>query len=891
MAPVHKAVVKNVLSGDTVILRGNPRPNGPPLERLLALSNVQAPRLGNKDRDDEPFAFGSREFLRKLLVGKEVSFIPEYTITTTTPQREYGFIMTANGEQVAELGIKQGWLKVRDSKAHGNLEEHEATLDHLHDLEDEAKEAKLGMWNTDESGERDVSFNFDGDTRAFLNKYKGQPLDATIEQIRDASTYRVLLTLPDKSQQYITLLLTGIKAPACKRDNAPESVSEPFGEEGKFFVETRLLQRGVKVLLEGTNGQNFVGSVKHPAGNIAELLLANGYAKCVDWSITLVTGGPIPLRNAEKVAKDKKLRVWRDFVAKEKTNDSEFEAQVIKIVTGDTILVKTKSGIERKLQLASIKQAPRGVGSTAPGGSNKSRDIKEVGYQFEAREFLRKKLIGKTAHINIDYHKPAQDGFEAKDCATVKIGHNNIGEQLVERGLATVIRHRKDDDNRSHCYDQLLLAEAKAQDGQKGVHSTKEQPTVRIVDASENAAKSRQFLTFLKRSNRQNAVVDHVANGSRLFLWIPKENCRMAFVLAGIRAPRVGRTPNERSEPFGPEALSFVIEKCLQRDVEIQIENTDKTGAFIGSLFIGGENLAVLLLREGLANIHEYSANESQYTNQLYDGERAGRAARKNLWKDYDEEKEQAAAAVQATKEDNVVVEAKKQYIDLVVSEYTSGHQFYIQVINADVKKLENLMTELSQYHTSRGGMDGPHKPRVGDIVSAKFTEDDSWYRAKVRRVAGDSVDVLYIDYGNSEVLPTSRIRVLPSQFKTLKPQAQEAVLSFVKGPERHEDYGDDSLERFKDLTGGKQLVGIVDARDNGVLCLTLYDPSSSVSAEASLNLEMVRDGMLLVNSKTRYAAGHQSTIKSLQEAQETARRERLGLFEYGDPSAEDAPF
>lgn len=50
---VHKAVVKNVLSGDTVILRGKPRATGPPPERLLALSNVQAPRLGNKDRDDE----------------------------------------------------------------------------------------------------------------------------------------------------------------------------------------------------------------------------------------------------------------------------------------------------------------------------------------------------------------------------------------------------------------------------------------------------------------------------------------------------------------------------------------------------------------------------------------------------------------------------------------------------------------------------------------------------------------------------------------------------------------------------------------------------------------------------------------------------------------------
>jgi hypothetical protein len=49
----NKAVVKNVLSGDTVILKGRARANGPPAERLLALSNVQAPRQGNKDKDDE----------------------------------------------------------------------------------------------------------------------------------------------------------------------------------------------------------------------------------------------------------------------------------------------------------------------------------------------------------------------------------------------------------------------------------------------------------------------------------------------------------------------------------------------------------------------------------------------------------------------------------------------------------------------------------------------------------------------------------------------------------------------------------------------------------------------------------------------------------------------
>ncbi|KAG0177109.1 hypothetical protein DFQ28_006390 [Apophysomyces sp. BC1034] len=882
----HTATVKNVLSGDTVILRGKPKANGPPAERLLALSNVQAPRLGNKDRDDEAFAFGAREYLRKLLVGKEVVFIPEYTVTTVNPPREYGYISLPNNEDVAELGVKNGWLKVREGKARGKEEDQEATLATLatlRQLEEEAQHEKRGMWNDNEDGKRNVSYTFDRDGRNFLNQYKGKPLDAVIEQVRDASTYRVLLHLPDKSQQIITLFVTGIKAPAAKRDNAPAdqpNAPEPFGEEGKYFVETRLLQRGVKVILEGlaqSGSQNFVGSIKHPAGNIAELLLTNGYVKCLDWSITLATDGPAALRNAERAAKEKKLRVWRDFVAKEKTNDSEFDAQVTKIVNGDTIIVKTKAGVERKIQFSSLKQAQRGAGSTMPGG--KSRDIKEVGYQFEAREFLRKKLIGKQVHVVIDYHKPAQDGFEAKDCATVTLGNANISEQLVERGLATVVRHRKDDDNRSHCYDQLLLAESKAQEAQKGQHSTKEQPIVRIVDASENAAKSRQFLSFLKRSGKLNAVVDHIANGSRLFVWVPKENCRLTFVLAGIRAPRVGRTANEKSEPFGAEALAYVSEKCLQRDVEIEVENVDKTGAFIGNLFIQGENLAVSLLQRGLVSVHEYSANESHYANQFFTAERNAQSEKKGIWQHHDDKAKEIVEDVAA--EENAG--PRREYIDVVVSDIVSGSNFYVQIINAEIRQLETLMTELSKYQNGR-----PHeaiKPRVGEIVSARFTEDDAWYRAKVRRITHEGVHVLYIDYGNSEILSTSRIRALPDRFKSLKPQAHEAVLSFVQSPEKDADYGLEAHEFLRELTGNKQLVANVDARENGVMCLTLYDPSSSHRAEASLNLEMVQEGHALVTPKVRYARGNQTILKSLEEAMESARKGRYGVFVHGDYS------
>jgi staphylococcal nuclease domain-containing protein 1 len=683
--------------------------------------------------------------------------------------------------------------------------------------------------------------------------------------------------LPDQSQQIVTLFLSGIKAPNCKRDNVPEDqqvASEPFGDEAKFFVESRLLQRGVKVILEGlaqSGGQNFVGSVQHPAGNIAEFLLANGLAKCVDWSITMTSSGPAPLRNAEKAAKEKKLRLWRDFVGKKTTESNEFDATVVRIVTGDTVVVKTKAGAERKLQFASVKQAPRGSASTAP--SSKSRDMKEVGYQFDAREFLRKKMIGKQVHVVIDYHKPAENGFEAKDCATIVANNHNIAEQLVSRGLASVIRHRKDDDNRSHCYDQLLVAESKAQEEQKGIHSPKEQPIVRIVDASENAAKSRQFLTFLKRSGKIPAVVEHVSNGSRMFVWVPKENCRLSFVLSGVRAPRVGRTANDKSEPFGQASLDFISSKCLQHDVEIEIDTVDKTGSFIGSMFSQGENLSVALLQRGLASIHAFSADESSYANQLYGAEREAKDANKGIWADFQEEEQTQPAADAGP---------NREYVDIVVSDIMSGSHFYVQKVTDEIHQLEKLMSELGQYQNGRPA-DPAFKARVGDAVSAKFTEDNCWYRAKVRRISHEGIEVFYLDFGNSETLPSTRVRALPETFKTLKPQAHEATLSFVKSPARQEDYGIESIERFRDLTGDKQLVANIDAREGSVLCLTLYDFRKSTSAEISINLEMVQDGQAFVTPKVRYAQGNQAIIKSLEQAQEEAIKRRRGMFEYGD--------
>ena len=60
----------------------------------------------------------------------------------------------------------------------------------------------------------------------------------------------------------------------------------------------------------------------------------------------------------------------------------------------------------------------------------------------------------------------------------------------------------------------------------------------------------------------------------------------------------------------------------MQRDVEIEIHDADKSGGFIGALYLNKtENAAITLVKEGLATVHGYSAESLSWAKQLYDAE------------------------------------------------------------------------------------------------------------------------------------------------------------------------------------------------------------------------------------------------------------------------------
>lgn len=89
---------------------------------------------------------------------------------------------------------------------------------------------------------------------------------------------------------------------------------------------------------------------------------------------------------------------------------------------------------------------------------------------------------------------------------------------------------------------------------------------------------------------RAEGVVEFIASGSRLRVYIPKETVVLTFLLGGINCPRsaraVGGNVSGVSEPFAEEAMQFTRRLTLQREVELEVEGTDKMGNFIGYLFV-----------------------------------------------------------------------------------------------------------------------------------------------------------------------------------------------------------------------------------------------------------------------------------------------------------------
>jgi len=339
----------------------------------------------------------------------------------------------------------------------------------------------------------------------------------------------------------------------------------------------------------------------------------------------------------------------------------------------------------------------------------------------------------------------------------------------------------------------------------------------------------------------------------------------------------------------GNIALHYTRDKCFQRDVEIEIDSIDKGGNFMGTLFLDKADFGVSLISDGLGKVMFRSAERLP---NFADYKKAEENAKLNLvgvWKDWDASAELERKKVRMEERDaERNTEKTPEKFHVTVTEILSGDHFFYQVVGEEADALTDMMNLM---HDTDFTSQVPYNPyKVGELVAAQFTIDDTWYRGAVTKGAtkdSESYEITFIDYGNKELLTSERIRMLPSEFNesALPRQSHKGKLVYVTTPPLDDEFGRDSAILFKELVWGKTLVATSYndrfGGEPGVTQLSLGDPGSKIFINAAL----VMSGLASVERRKRANDFYQT----LKAEEEKAKQQRLNIWQYGDlPDSDD---
>mmetsp|Transcript_4819 Transcript_4819/g.5326 ORF Transcript_4819/g.5326 Transcript_4819/m.5326 type:complete len:910 (-) Transcript_4819:138-2867(-) len=904
MSQVFVAKVKNVLSGDTVILVPSKTSQFPIPERMLTLSYV-------KSGD----SYQSKEYLRQLLIGKDIKF--KVLFKTPNVGKEFGDIQAPIFKSLIEHLLEKGFVQLKD-----NIQDESEYIDDLRNLETKAKQNQVGLWNATSSLEDKVE-NIELN-EGIISKSQKAPITAIVEKV--ISGDRVMVRIIVNKKQHITtpLLLAGIKCP--RTDDATETASVTrVAQEAKAFVEEKLLttKAAIKVSVIGESQAGVpIGIIHHSSGNnIHAKLLENGFGEVVDWQSSLVGSSTMgELRKAEQTAKALGKGLYSNPKATQgsapvsqsskglKPGSTITNASIAKVISADTLVVRLPSSEEElTVQLASIR-GPKPSDSTIT--SNHQQQLALVN---TAREFVRQHVIGKTGTVYIDGYKEANKelGFDARFLVSFKInGTNDLSEMIINNGMGTVIKHNKATAHeRSLNWDKLVeLEEEQKKLAKKGVFFNGDINKVltvgtRIVDASENYTKAKTFFNGFKQKGRiaNGYYVEFIPSVNRVKLYNPKEGLKLTLILGGLS--------NNKNEALGEEGLKYMNKKFLQRSIEFDVYDMDKIGGFIGNLYVNSSSLQpvqVSLLDQGLVSVHDLAVNSNPFSNELINAEESAKSTKKGLWANYDASKVQEELDLQNSKLNALKLDsAKPKFFDIEVTDIDSSGIISYHVLDQSTSStFATFKKQFGDFHNqtpsaSNTSIDLPHNlskpPKKGELVSAKFSENGKYYRGKVLNYdkTTRNYEVKHLDFGNVDKVPLSSLRILPAKFSlTQLPKfAHTCVLQGLRlPPTKPTDYLTDALYALEDLTFDKKLVisALPSSSPNADYSVVLYDSEESLKDPTyTINKQLVSEGWAVVDSKD-VSPNLKEYYDSMQKAQQQARSSHFGCWEFGDVSFDD---
>ncbi|XP_050532840.1 RING finger protein 17 isoform X2 [Daktulosphaira vitifoliae] len=198
------------------------------------------------------------------------------------------------------------------------------------------------------------------------------------------------------------------------------------------------------------------------------------------------------------------------------------------------------------------------------------------------------------------------------------------------------------------------------------------------------------------------------------------------------------------------------------------------------------------------------------------------------------------------------------------LSHFVSPNEFYFHVIDKSAL-LEDIMNRLQKvYKPTEKEMQKSYllyTPQIGMAVAARFSMDDTWYRAKITSIPEPRmVTVFYVDYGNSETLPWDQLRVLDEYFIKISPQALRVSLEGIIPSHNGIECSEWSIEANAKLmemlsinhfVADSLYIFVNDVIKDGVHKVTVYNQTSR--GEFCINNKLVSLGYALPTQSGAY--------------------------------------
>ena len=804
-----KGLVKGVLSGDTIIISGAlSKDYSLPEEINLTLTGVFAPKIGNSSKlEEEPYSFESREFLRKLLIGKVV----HYKIDYTHNDRKFGHIKFENKLINAEI-IKSGLAKI------GYLPKNQENIyktdlwASLKAAEKEAMDNKRGIYEVkeekDESNKHVRKLGNLNDIEEAKKKItelieSGDNLDAIVEYVFNTSMLSIYI--PSLSC-FAKVNLRFVQIPSNTKD--PE-----LFKIGKAKTERLCLSKDVKLKIFDMDGTgNLTGDIflqiEKSEQNLAQYLLKNGFCK------SFTGGNKNPkvfnlldinmARAAENEAKAKRAGLWKNEnipemkkIKKENQEDLS-QAKCIMVNSGDSLTVLNKKKEEVRIFLSNLK---------APALAKFGSDEQNKPWAFQSKEFIRKKLVGKTLICELDYiHTINLENLSKKDLEKNKDSKRVmkfytvyypdekkqnicINVELIENGLANLTNYKIEEGNPSKEFDSMLRAEQEAKKNKVGLHSKKVPPLCTYSDLIVSGkTKKKEFVNFLTGLQNMNCVIDFCFSATKLKLRIDEKQVMIPFNLLGVKSFSNDKNNSSLFQKYFKLSHDYAVDLLLQRDAICDIIQSDKVGNYFGNLIYFENNkklnFGTTLIEKGFAVVNErsYDKGKNKYIEEMKNAEKKAMKEKVGLWADEGLAKLLKGDVDLETSNTEGKLEIVNKDIKIRITDQIDLDKFFCNFLpNKTLDKIEQVLSDYDDGVEIAENLVPPIKQ--GTLCAARFPEDERYYRAVIKKYNKEQNEyqVEFIDYGNIEWVKLDDLIKLDGKISSLPPQAMVCGLAYLK--------------------------------------------------------------------------------------------------------------